>query len=62
MIQLPFPPPPPGTPALPPPGPVYQFLSFMAVVFWTVEMLLSVLPKALKQKVNEIRFGKGWKG
>ena len=62
MIQLPLPLPPPGMPELPPPGPVYQFLSFMAVVFWAVEMLLLVLPKGLQQKVNQLRFGPRWKG
>ncbi len=61
MIQLSFPPP-PDTPELPPPGPVYQFLLCMAVVLLSVEMLLMILPKGWQRKVNQIRFGPSWKG
>ncbi|GEM_PF-5622675 len=61
MIQLPFPTPPPGCQP-DPPGPGYQFLSFIAVVFWAVEMLLLALPKGLQRKLNQLRFGPGWKG
>ncbi len=58
MLQFP---PPPDMPALPPPGPVYQFLACVVVVFGAVEMLLMILPKGWQRKVNQIRFGPSWK-
>ncbi len=32
------------------------------VVFGVAEMLLMILPKGLQRRVNQIRFGPGWKG
>ena len=61
MIQCPFPPPPPGMPELPPLGPARQFLAYMTLVFWSVEMLIFVLPTNLQRKINQLRFGPGWK-
>ena len=56
--------PPPGSPELPPPGPVYQFLALMVVLVYgvVIELLLGILPESWQRKVNQIRFGPRWKG
>ncbi len=62
MIQIPFPGPPPIPSDIPPPGPVCLFFVCMALVLFVVEMLLMILPLGWQRKVNQIRFGPGWKG
>ncbi len=59
MLQFP---PPPDMPDIPPPGPIYHFLACVLLVLLGVELLLEILPKAWQRKVNQIRFGPGWKG
>ncbi len=61
MIQFPGPPP-AGTPDIPPPGAVCQFLACVALILLAVELLLTVLPEGWQRKVNRIRFGPDWKG
>jgi len=56
------PPIPPSMPDIPPPGPLYQFLTCIALVFWAVEILLMVLPRGFQRKVNLLRFGPNWPG
>jgi hypothetical protein len=60
MFQIP--PPMFDMPDIPPPGPAFQFVACLFLVFGAVEGLLTILPQGLQRKVNQIRFGPGWKG
>jgi hypothetical protein len=59
-MQFPYPPPAPGD--LPTAGPAFLFFICVLLVFGVVEFLLTLLPKGLQKRVNQIRFGPRWKG
>jgi hypothetical protein len=52
----------PGDPRVPPPGPVYRFLFCLVLAFVAGELLVGILPKDLRRKVNQLRFGRKGRG